>query len=190
MAGIRGRDTRPEWIVRRYLHPLSFRYRLHARDLPGRPDLVMPRYNAAILVRMAAFGTVTIAIRCSSGHRVEKNSGAQRFGATRRGMRSEISYALVRTRMASRYSLGMRVPGLHARDQIRICRIGWPCGCGRKTHCLRHRHRSADTCLSTSTGGHQALVGSREADETRSPPAREYGATVRHARLHGLSQRA
>ena len=50
MASIRGKDTRPEMIVRRGLHARGFRYRLHDRRLPGRPDLVFPRRRAVILV--------------------------------------------------------------------------------------------------------------------------------------------
>jgi len=50
MSGIRSKDTKPEMTVRRYLHARGFRYRLHARDLPGSPDLVLPRYRVAILV--------------------------------------------------------------------------------------------------------------------------------------------
>lgn len=50
MAGIRGRDTRPERELRRALHKLGFRYRLHCRDLPGKPDLVFPKYGAVVLV--------------------------------------------------------------------------------------------------------------------------------------------
>lgn len=50
MAGIRGKDTRPELAIRKALHALGFRYRLHDRRLPGRPDLVLPRYRAVILV--------------------------------------------------------------------------------------------------------------------------------------------
>ena len=50
MAGIRGRDTKPEWALRRGLHASGFRYRLHVRGLPGRPDLVFPRWNAVCLV--------------------------------------------------------------------------------------------------------------------------------------------
>src|SRR5688500_4576426 len=40
MAGIRGRDTKPEMLVRRLVHSMGYRYRLRRRDLPGRPDLV------------------------------------------------------------------------------------------------------------------------------------------------------
>lgn len=50
MAGIGGKNTRPEMILRRALHGAGFRYRLHARDLPGKPDLVLPRFRAAIFV--------------------------------------------------------------------------------------------------------------------------------------------
>ena len=50
MAGIRGKDTKPEMAVRRYLHRLGFRYRLHRADLPGRPDIVLGRYRAVVFV--------------------------------------------------------------------------------------------------------------------------------------------
>lgn len=50
MARIRGRDTKPELLVRRALHARGFRYRLHAKELPGRPDMVFPRRRAVILV--------------------------------------------------------------------------------------------------------------------------------------------
>lgn len=50
MAGIRGGNTKPEMQVRRYLHACGFRFRLHRRDLPGRPDLVLPRHRLAIFV--------------------------------------------------------------------------------------------------------------------------------------------
>lgn len=50
MAGIRGRDTKPELVLRRLLHGAGLRYRLHARDLPGRPDIAFPSRRAAIFV--------------------------------------------------------------------------------------------------------------------------------------------
>ncbi|WP_367646976.1 very short patch repair endonuclease [Ruegeria arenilitoris] len=50
MAAIRGEDTKPELIIRRGLHARGFRYRLHGRKLPGRPDLVLPKYQAVIFV--------------------------------------------------------------------------------------------------------------------------------------------
>lgn len=51
MAGIRGRNTRPELEVRKALHRKGLRYRLHDRRLPGRPDIVMPKYRAAVFVQ-------------------------------------------------------------------------------------------------------------------------------------------
>jgi DNA mismatch endonuclease (patch repair protein) len=50
MAAIRGKDTKPEMIVRRIVHALGYRFRLHRRDLPGAPDLVFPRRKKIILV--------------------------------------------------------------------------------------------------------------------------------------------
>lgn len=50
MAAIRAKDTKPELLIRRALHARGFRYRLHVRTVPGRPDLVLPRYRAAIFV--------------------------------------------------------------------------------------------------------------------------------------------
>lgn len=50
MSGIRGANTKPELALRRSLHRAGFRYRLHRLDLPGRPDIVLPRHRAAIFV--------------------------------------------------------------------------------------------------------------------------------------------
>jgi DNA mismatch endonuclease (patch repair protein) len=50
MAKIRAKDTKPELLVRRLIHSMGFRYRLHARKLPGHPDLVFPGRRMAIFV--------------------------------------------------------------------------------------------------------------------------------------------
>lgn len=50
MSGITGKNTKPEMIVRSGLHKRGFRYRLHDRRLPGKPDIVLPRHRAIILV--------------------------------------------------------------------------------------------------------------------------------------------
>lgn len=50
MSRIRGKDSQPELALRRMLHRLGLRYRLHAKDLPGKPDLVFPRYKAVVFV--------------------------------------------------------------------------------------------------------------------------------------------
>jgi DNA mismatch endonuclease (patch repair protein) len=50
MARIGQRNTVPEVLVRRSLHDMGYRFRLHRRDLPGTPDIVLPRHRAAVLV--------------------------------------------------------------------------------------------------------------------------------------------
>ena len=50
MARVKSRDTAPELAVRRALHAAGLRYRLHRADLPGKPDIVLPRHAAAVLV--------------------------------------------------------------------------------------------------------------------------------------------
>lgn len=50
MAAIRGADTKPEMMIRRGLHARGFRFRLHDRKLPGRPDLVFPKYGGVLFV--------------------------------------------------------------------------------------------------------------------------------------------
>ena len=50
MAGIKGKDTRPELAVRRFLHAHGYRFRLHRKDLSGKPDIVLPRLKVCIFV--------------------------------------------------------------------------------------------------------------------------------------------
>lgn len=50
MAGIKGKNTKPELLIRRALHARGLRFRLHVKDLPGKPDLVLPKYRALIFV--------------------------------------------------------------------------------------------------------------------------------------------
>ena len=51
MAAIRGKDTKPELVVRRLLHSLGYRYRLHGRDLPGKPDIVLAARRKIVEIR-------------------------------------------------------------------------------------------------------------------------------------------
>jgi len=50
MSGIRGKDTKPEILVRKALFSRGYRYKLHDKSLPGNPDLVLPKYRAIILI--------------------------------------------------------------------------------------------------------------------------------------------
>jgi DNA mismatch endonuclease, patch repair protein len=50
MSRIRGKDTRPEVVVRSTLHRMGYRFRIHVKGLPGCPDIVLPKYRAVIFV--------------------------------------------------------------------------------------------------------------------------------------------
>lgn len=50
MSRIKGKDTKPEMLVRKFLFANGFRYRLHDKNLPGKPDIVLPRYKTVIFV--------------------------------------------------------------------------------------------------------------------------------------------
>jgi DNA mismatch endonuclease (patch repair protein) len=69
MSLVRGKDTKPELIVRKLLHRLGYRFRLHRRDLPGKPDIVLPRYKTAIFVH----GCFWHGHNCKGGARPSSN---------------------------------------------------------------------------------------------------------------------
>jgi len=50
MSRIKSKDTKPEMLVRKFLHKNGFRYRLHAKNLPGKPDIVLPKYKTVIFI--------------------------------------------------------------------------------------------------------------------------------------------
>jgi DNA mismatch endonuclease (patch repair protein) len=68
MSRIRAKDTSPELLVRRLVHRLGYRFRLHRKDLPGCPDLLLPRHRKAILVH----GCFWHSHRCPRGRVVPK----------------------------------------------------------------------------------------------------------------------
>lgn len=50
MSGIRGKDTKPEKVVRSFLYRAGLRFRLHVGTLPGKPDIVLPKYQTVVMV--------------------------------------------------------------------------------------------------------------------------------------------
>ncbi|MEB2239557.1 very short patch repair endonuclease [Xanthomonas campestris] len=70
MRAVRSQDTKPELIVRRLVHSLGFRFRLHRKDLPGKPDLVFPSRQKIILVH----GCFWHGHHCARGSRVPKTN--------------------------------------------------------------------------------------------------------------------
>ena len=72
MSSIRSKDTKPEWIVRRLLHAEGYRYRLHGKDLPGKPDLVFNKRRKVIFVH-GCFWHQHPRVECSDGRRPKSN---------------------------------------------------------------------------------------------------------------------
>lgn len=50
MSQIKGKNTKPELVVRSLLHRLGYRFRLHRKDLPGKPDIILPKYKVALFI--------------------------------------------------------------------------------------------------------------------------------------------
>lgn len=50
MSGIRGKNTKPELLVRKYLHAHGYRFRIHRKDLPGKPDVVLPKFRTCLFI--------------------------------------------------------------------------------------------------------------------------------------------
>lgn len=51
MSRIKSKNTKPELLVRQFLHANGFRYRIHVKDLPGKPDIVLPKYKTVIFIQ-------------------------------------------------------------------------------------------------------------------------------------------
>ena len=72
MRGVKQADTKPELLVRKALHAKGYRFRLHRKDLPGRPDIVLPRHNLVIMVHGCFWHQHA---GCKDGRRPESNEG-------------------------------------------------------------------------------------------------------------------
>lgn len=70
MSRIRGKDTKPELLVRSVVHRMGYRFRLHRKDLPGKPDLVLPKHRKIIFVH----GCYWHMHRCRYGRVVPKTN--------------------------------------------------------------------------------------------------------------------
>lgn len=83
MSCIKGKDTKPEMIVRSFLHRSGLRFSLHRKDLPGKPDIVMPKYNTCIFVN----GCFWHKHNCKKGRKVPKTNTqfwVDKFAANRK----------------------------------------------------------------------------------------------------------
>ena len=88
MSRIRGTDTKPEMIVRSIVHQMGFRFRLHRKDLAGKPDIVLPRHRKIIFVH----GCFWHMHRCRYGKVVPKTNAefwqSKRLGNVKRDKRN------------------------------------------------------------------------------------------------------
>lgn len=73
MAQVRSKNTQPEMLVRRALHARGYRFRLHRSDLPGKPDIVLPKHHLAILVHGCFWHGCP---NCDRGRRMPKTNVA------------------------------------------------------------------------------------------------------------------
>lgn len=83
MSRIRGSDTRPEMAVRSLLHRAGFRFRLHVRGLPGRPDIVLPRHRTVVFVH-GCFWHRHPGCRCAYNPKTRRGFWQSKFRANRR----------------------------------------------------------------------------------------------------------
>jgi DNA mismatch endonuclease (patch repair protein) len=91
MAAIRDRDTKPEIIVRRVLHRSGFRFRVRPRNVPGKPDLVLPRFRTVVMVNGCFWHRHT----CRAGHAPKTNSQYWTAKIERNVARDECNRALL-----------------------------------------------------------------------------------------------
>lgn len=91
MSRIKSRDTVPEIAVRRALHRLGYRFRLHRADLPGRPDIVLPKYRVAILVHGCFWHRHLACIDCSNPKTRRQYWGPKLLGNQKRDVRNRHS---------------------------------------------------------------------------------------------------
>jgi DNA mismatch endonuclease (patch repair protein) len=73
MRAIRSKDTKPERIVRQIAHNLGYRFRLHRKDLPGKPDIVFPKWRSVIFVH-GCFWHQHPDKKCKDSHKPTSNS--------------------------------------------------------------------------------------------------------------------
>nr|WP_294516824.1 very short patch repair endonuclease [uncultured Rhodopila sp.] len=112
MARVRSKNTEPEIVVRRALHARGYRFRLHRKDLPGKPDIVLPKHGLAILVHGCFWHGCP---RCDRGRRLPKTNVAfwsAKLTANReRDIRSTAALEAAGWRVAVLWECDIRTPG-------------------------------------------------------------------------------
>jgi DNA mismatch endonuclease, patch repair protein len=82
MSRIKGKDTKPEMLVRKFLHARGLRYRLHVNNLPGKPDIVLPKYDTIIHVHGCYFHRHRNCKLCTTPAKSSKTDWVKKFEGT------------------------------------------------------------------------------------------------------------
>jgi DNA mismatch endonuclease (patch repair protein) len=120
MRAVKGSDTGPEMTVRRLVHGMGYRFRLHRKDLPGKPDLVFPKLHKVVFVN----GCFWHGHDCARGARAPKaNAEYWRTKITRNGIRDAANIAALQAkgwRSAVIWECELNKP---ARVRVRLARF-------------------------------------------------------------------
>jgi DNA mismatch endonuclease (patch repair protein) len=120
MRAVKGSDTGPEMTVRRLVHGMGYRFRLHRKDLPGKPDLVFPKLHKVVFVN----GCFWHGHDCARGARAPKaNAEYWRTKITRNGIRDAANIAALQAkgwRSAVIWECELHKP---ARVRVRLARF-------------------------------------------------------------------
>jgi len=111
MAGIRGRDTKPERVIRTLFIQPVFAYRLHVSNLPGKPDLVFPKYKAVVLVHGCFWHRHPDCWWCSSPSSNSEFLGGQVRSECRRDARNITDLGNLGWRVAVVWECALRLQG-------------------------------------------------------------------------------
>lgn len=128
MSSVRNKNTKPELVVRSILHRNGFRFRLHRKDLPGSPDIVLPKYKVAIFVH----GCYWHGHDCIKGRRPASNRHFWNQKLDKNLMRDKKNYSVLR-------QAGWKIEVL------------WECEAPKATVRLINKLRNAQATASAST---------------------------------------
>ncbi|WP_447787591.1 very short patch repair endonuclease [Pseudomonas germanica] len=132
MASIRGSNTSPEMKVRSLLHQHGFRYRLHSRKLPGRPDIVLTRYNLCIFIH-GCFWHRHVGCRYATTPRTREEFWRLKFDQNvKRDLRNRTDLLMQGWRVFELWECGIRQPIAEMSwllDSVKDCNqkyLSWP----------------------------------------------------------------
>lgn len=82
MSQIKAKNTKPEMLIRKFLHAQGYRYKLHDKKLPGKPDIVLPKYKTVVNVHGCYFHRHKNCKLCSTPAKTSKTNWSEKFAGT------------------------------------------------------------------------------------------------------------